>query len=206
MTTIPLTARQQQILDFIHRMLERHGYPPSVREIAEQLRIGNIWAVQKHLRALERKGYLRKGRGARALEVVGRTHGRALPVLGRVAAGKPILAEENVLGTLTVDPTVARWEDAFLLMVKGDSMKEVGILDGDLVLVKSQPNAESGEIVVAMVGGEEATVKRLIKRKERIVLKPENPDFDPIILTDCDESFKILGKVMGVIRVPGLFA
>jgi repressor LexA len=204
MTTFNLTARQKQILDLIHRMLEKHGYPPSGREIAKHLRIGNVWGVQKHIQALERKGYLRKGRGARALEVVGRTHGRTMPVLGRVAAGKPILAEENVLGTLTVDPVVARWKDAFLLKVKGESMTGAGLLDGDLVLVKPQPDAESGEIMVAMVEGE-ATVKRLIKKKDHIVLKPENPNFDPMIISERDQSFQILGKVMGVIRFPGLF-
>ncbi len=205
MPTTLLTYRQKAVLDFIHRMVERRGYPPSLREIAHHFGMVGTRAVEKHIQALEKKGYLKKGTGARALEVMGRTYGRALPVLGQVAAGKPILAEENRLGTLTVDPTMARGQDVFLLKVKGESMRGAGILNGDLVLVNPQPDAESGEIVVAMVEGE-ATVKRLMKRMDRIVLQPENPNFDPMIITERDETFQVLGKVMGVIRLPGLFA
>ena len=204
MPTLPLTLRQKAIFDLIRQKVEKQGYPPSLREIARHFGMVGTRAVEKHILALEKKGYLRKGTGARALAVVGHTHGRATPILGRVAAGKPILAEENILGTLTVDSAIAKWKDAFLLKVQGESMKGTGILDGDLVLVKPQPDAESGEIVVAMVEGE-ATVKRLIKKEGQIVLQPENPDFDPIVITEKDETFQILGKVMGVIRLPGLF-
>jgi repressor LexA len=155
-------------------------------------------AVEKHLAALEKKGVLRKGSGPRALEVTGRTSGRRIPIVGRVAAGRPILAEEHLLGTLFIDPTIVRDQECFLLKVKGESMTGAAILDGDLVLVKPQPDADSGEIVVAMIG-EEATVKRLIKKGKRLILQPENQAFDPITVAE-KELFQILGKVIGVFR------
>jgi repressor LexA len=200
MTTYLLTPRQKQILDFITSIIQMRGYPPSLREIAGHFDITGVRAVEKHILALEKKGYLRKGAGARALELVGQARGRVIPILGRVAAGQPILAQENLLGTLMLDPSLFPSQDAYLLTVKGESMKEAGILEGDLVLVKPQPDAESGEIVVAMVEGE-ATVKRLIKKKEHYLLMPENVDFNPIILTEEDSTFQILGKVVSVIRL-----
>jgi len=187
----------------IRKTVAHHGRPPSLREIAGQMKISGHRAVQKHLAALERKGYLRKGAGARGLEVIGQAFGRTIPILGEVAAGKPVLAEENRLGALLVDPALAPWKDAFLLKIKGESMKDAGILDGDMVLVKPQPGADPGEIVVAMAEGE-ATVKRLVKQKNRLLLKPENPAFDVIPISEEDGSFRILGKVMGVFRLPGI--
>lgn len=200
MTTTSLTTRQKEILDFIASTLQERGYPPSLREIAARFHIAGVRAVQKHVHALERKGYLRKGAGARALELIGHAQGRSLPILGKVAAGLPILAQENWLGNLMIDPSIAPWQDAYLLKVKGQSMKEIGILEDDLVVVKPQPDAESGEIVVAMVEGE-ATVKRLIKKKQHYVLMPENPDFEPIVITEKEGTFQILGKVVSVIRL-----
>jgi repressor LexA len=200
MTTYPLTPRQKQILDFIASMIQKRGYPPSLREIAEHFDIAGVRAVEKHVQALERKGYLRKGAGARALELVGHAQGRSLPILGKVAAGQPILAEEHLLGNLMIDPSIAPSQDAYLLKIKGQSMKEIGIMEGDLVVVKPQPDAESGEIVVAMVEGE-ATVKRLIKKKQEYVLMPENADFKPIVIKENDGAFQILGKVVSVIRL-----
>jgi|SRR5581483_7112098 len=199
MTTSPLTSRQKEILEFLSSMIQRRGYPPSLREIAEHFDIAGVRAVEKHILALERKGYLRKGAGARALELVGHGQGRSVPILGKVAAGEPILAQENLLGSLMVDPSLSP-RDAYFLKVKGESMRGAGILEGDLVLVKPQPDADSGEIVVAMVEGE-ATVKRLIKKKRQYILMPENPDFDPIVLTEKDSTFQILGKVISVIRL-----
>ena len=181
-------------------MMERRGYPPSLREIARHFGMVGTRAVEKHLIALEKKGVLRRGAGARALEVVGRAYSRTIPILGRVAAGKPILAEENLLGRLAVDPSIARWKESFLLKVTGESMKDAGILDGDLVLVRPQPDADSGEIVVAMVEGE-ATVKRLIKRKGKLILQPENPAFDPILITEKDGPVQIVGKVAALFRL-----
>ncbi|SRR5579884_310970 len=204
-----ITERQQEILTFIQQTVEQKGYPPSLREIAGHFGMVGTRGAYKHVAALIRKGYLRKGPGARALEILSRrpiakaaqakSAGHAIPILGKVAAGRPILAEENLLGHLTVDPSLIRGREAFLLKVKGESMRGAGILDGDLVLVKRQADADTGEIVVAMVEGE-ATVKRLIKKKGSLILQPENPDFDPIIITEKDVSFHILGKVVSLIR------
>jgi repressor LexA len=202
MPTITLTARQKEVLDFIRQNLEKRGYPPSLREISGHFRMTGTRAVEKHIAALERKGYLQKGTGPRALAMTERLHagarGRAVPVLGRIAAGRPVLAEENLMGNFILDSTFARWKESFLLKVKGESMKDAGILEGDHVLVKPQPDADSGEIVVALVDGE-ATVKRLLKKGRTVVLQPENPRCDPIVATGKEE-FKIIGKVVGVLR------
>lgn len=204
-----ITARQQEILTFIQQTVEQKGYPPSLREIAGHFGMVGTRGAFKHVAALIRKGYLRKGQGARALEVISQSQtaravqsksaGRTIPILGRVAAGQPILAEENLLGHLTVDPSLIRGREAFLLKVKGESMRDAGILDGDFVLVKRQADADSGEIVVAMREGE-ATVKRLIKKKGSLILQPENAAFDPIVITEKETSFQILGKVVSLIR------
>ncbi|MFI5305164.1 MAG: transcriptional repressor LexA [Nitrospiria bacterium] len=201
MATFSLTKRQNQILTLIREFIERDGYPPSQREIAQHFGISGHLAVQRHLDGLEKKGFIRKGRGARALEVIGQKQGRPVPILGTIAAGRPILAEENRIGTLLLDSSVVRSKNSYLLKVKGDSMTGAGILNGDLVLIKPQADAESGEIVAAMIEGE-ATVKRLVKKRGRILLQPENPDFDPITVTEKEETFQILGKVVGVLRLP----
>ncbi len=184
----------------ICKTVETQGYPPSLREIAGHFEMVGTRAVEKHLIALEKKGFIRRGKGARAIEVTGQVSGRAVPILGKVAAGSPILAEEHLLGHLMLDPTIARWEDVFLLKVQGESMKDAGILDGDLVLVKPQSDAETGENVVAMIEGE-ATVKRLIKRGNEIILQPENEAFSPIVITAEDAEVQILGKVVALFRL-----
>lgn len=194
-----LTERQQAVLAFLQKYIARQGYPPSEREIARGL--GTKWTrgVQLHLAALEEKGFIRRGEGARAIELTGPAQERGLPILGRVAAGKPILAEENRAGMLPLDKSRPPWKDAFLLKVKGDSMKDAGILEGDHVLVQPRSDADSGEIVVAMVEGE-ATVKRLVKTEKKIHLKPENPTY-PTIPVGSGDEIKILGKVIGVFRL-----
>jgi len=197
MTT--LTARQKAILDFIERAINKRGYPPTLREIAGHFGMVGTRGAQKHLAAIEKKGYLRKGSGARALELLGRGPSRSVPILGKVAAGKPILAQENLLGSLMVDSSIARWKDLFLLKVQGASMKGAGILEGDFVLVRPQADADSGEIVVAMVDGE-VTVKRLVRKRGMLILMPGNPDFEPIVITEKADSFRILGKVVTLIR------
>jgi repressor LexA len=194
-----LTDRQRQVLALVKRSVDDRGYPPSLRELAAQLGVSGTRAVEKHVEALRKKGYLRKGSGARALEAVGRATGRAVPIVGRVAAGQPILAEQNLEGTLTLDPSLARWEGCFLLRVRGHSMKDAAILDGDLVLVQPQQDAESGEIVVALLDGE-ATVKRLVKKSGGITLKPENEGMKPIAVP-AGADFRLAGKVVGVFRV-----
>jgi repressor LexA len=198
MTTIPLTARQKQVLDFIHGCIEDRGYAPTLREIGRHLRIDGTRAVEKHVAALERKGHLRKGPGARALGAPSRPAGRLVSVIGRVAAGTPILAEENVERTLALDPEIARHKNVFGLRVRGDSMTGAAILDGDVVLVRPQSTAESGEIVVAIREGE-ATVKRLSRRDGTIFLLPENPAYKPIPAGE-DSGYELVGKVVGVLR------
>jgi len=205
--TRPLTDRQAQVLQFITGYLSDHGYPPTQREIMRRFKIKSTKGVDRHLEALEKKGYLtRTRRGARALEVHGLSQSRGIPVVGKVAAGQPILAEENLEGTLALDRKVARWKDAFFLKVKGDSMIEAGIFDGDYVLVKPQSGAEGGDTVVAMINGE-ATVKRLVKKKDGIRLEAANPAYSPIEITEKSGESKIIGKVMAVFRsLTGLLA
>ncbi|MBI4348694.1 MAG: transcriptional repressor LexA [Elusimicrobia bacterium] len=199
MPTIALPPRQAQVLELIRESLEEKGYPPSLRELAAGLKVVGTRAIEKHIAALERKGLLRRRGGARSIELLGRpAGGRRVPIVGRVAAGVPILAEENREGELTLDPSLARWPDCYLLRVKGDSMTGAAIIDGDLVLVRPQPSADDGEIVVAMLEGE-ATVKRLARERGRAWLLPENPSFSRMELTG-HESSGILGKVVGVFR------
>lgn len=194
-----LTERQRQVLDFLKEHVSEKGYPPTVREVAQNLGVKWTKGVEKHFQALEKKGYIKRSSGARTLEIEGFSRGRSVPVIGTIAAGKPILAEENIERTLTLDKDLAPWKDTYLLKVEGDSMKEAGILDGDYVLVRPQPTAEKGEIVAALIQ-DDATVKYFSSEGNRIVLRSANPDFEDIILNGDDE-FKILGKVMLVLRV-----
>jgi repressor LexA len=207
-----LTARQREILDFIRGFMSRVGYPPTVREIG-----GHFGFVPRsvfdHLKALERKGYLRrtasKSRSLQILEASGeaapappiRAYGlsRDLPILGRVAAGEPLLAEQNVEGTLTISREWVNGDEAFLLKVQGESMIGAHILPGDLALVRRQSTAENGEIVVAMVN-DEATVKRVFFRKDAVILQPENPAMAAIQVRRGEKSFQIVGKVIGILR------
>lgn len=198
----PLTDRQAEVLNFVNKFIAKSGYPPTVREIAKHLRIRGHHAVRKHLLALEKTGHLTRGRGARSIGIADQPQAVSVPILGQVAAGKPILAEENILGTLALDRSVIRGGQVFLLKIKGDSMTGAGILDGDYVLVKAQAQAENGEIVVAMVE-DEATVKRVFHRGDKIVLQPENPAHQPMTFSQKD-TLRILGRVMGVVRFPNL--
>jgi repressor LexA len=198
----PPTPRQAEVLNFLNQYIRRAGYPPTVREIAKQLKINGLHAVKKHLEALEKKGHLSRGRGARAIGIADQPQAIRVPILGQVAAGKPVLAEENILGTLALDRSVLRGGPFFLLKVKGDSMIDAGIFDGDHVLVKVQTQAENGEIVVVLVE-DEATVKRIFHRGDTIILQPENPAHRPMTFTPGD-NIRILGKVAGVIRIPAL--
>ena len=198
-----LTEKQKAILDFINTYVEEHQFPPSVREIGKRFGIYPA-TVQDHISALERKGYLQKKRfQSRALSVSApsRLSGKdGVPVIGRVAAGLPLLARENIEEVVYFPP---QWtpSGSFLLKVQGDSMINAHILDGDYVLVSPQATAASGEIVVALLG-EEATVKRFVKTADGIELKAENPKFKPIrVPIDETESFRIVGKVMGVLRI-----
>jgi repressor LexA len=208
-----LTPRQREIFNFIKTFIKERGYPPSVREIGERF---NIYprAAFDHLKALERKGYLkRRGSMSRGLEILVfqqtgpygehlrkevRPMIRELPVLGRVAAGKPTLAVENVEGTIPLPTEWARGKEVFLLRIKGDSMFPY-ILPDDYVVVRSQPSAENGDVVVTLVG-EEATVKRFFKKGRKIELKPDNERWETIQIEEGSGEVQILGKVIGVFR------
>lgn len=202
-----LTARQRQILDFIRADIHRRGFPPSVREIGEAVGLSSSSTVHSHLAALESKGLIRRDPSKpRALEVLDyRDNERAIdydgvqavPLVGQVAAGAPILAAENIEATLPL-PTSFAGEETFVLRVKGESMIEAGILDGDFVVVRQQSTASNGDIVVAMID-EEATVKRFYRESDRVRLQPENPTMDPIY-ADQHVDFAILGKVVALFR------
>lgn len=195
----PLTRRQEEILRFIHWHTEQLGYPPTLREIAKKMGIRGISAVHKHIDALVRKGHLLRRKGARALDMESVLPPMIpVPVLGRVAAGIPILSEENRLDTVSIDPSWIPSGPIFLLRVKGDSMKQAAILDGDYVLVRAKDTAENEEIVVAEIDGE-TTVKRLRRKNGDIILVPENPDYDEIPISE-NRAFRIVGTVAGVFR------
>lgn len=199
-----LTRRQQEILDFIRSEIHRRGYPPSVREIGEAVGLSSSSTVHSHLAALEAKGFIRRDpTKPRALEVLdfrdtesavdmGRVD--AVPVVGRVAAGEPILAAENIEQTLPL-PREFAGEQTFILRVHGDSMIEAGILDGDFVVVRQQSVANNGEIVVAMLD-DGATVKTFYREPTRVRLQPENRSMEPIYTRDV----QILGKVVALFR------
>ncbi|HEY5649298.1 MAG TPA: transcriptional repressor LexA [Nitrospiria bacterium] len=193
-----LTKRQEAVLRFVEAHTRRMGYPPTVRETARHLGIKGISAVKKHLDALEKKGRISRRGGARTIELAGRSSTVSVPILGQVAAGQPVLAEENILGTLALDRSLVRGGRNFLLRVKGDSMIEAGILEGDHVIVKVQTHAENGDIVVALLE-DEATVKRFYQRGNRITLQPANPDYAPIV-PEPGSGLRILGRVTGVMR------
>ena len=200
-----LTARQREVLAFIRTFTQRHGLPPTVREIGERFRV-TPRAAFDHLRALERKGVLQRRlttkRTSRVLTLADRGPAvREIPVLGRIAAGLPLLAEENREGSV---PILADWlagkgEDLFALRVRGDSMVNAHIVEDDLVLVRRQETAEPGEIVVALLDNE-ATVKRFTRQGTAIVLKPEHPTMAPIVVKPGQRDVKILGKVIGLFR------
>jgi repressor LexA len=194
-----LTERQQAILDFINEYVEENGFPPSVREIGRHFKIYPA-TVQDHISALERKGCLQKKRFQSRTLSVSAPSRRGIPILGRVAAGLPLLAQQNIEDTVQLPKDWAP-TGAFLLKVQGNSMEGAHILDGDYVLVHPQSAAANGEIVVALIG-EEATVKRFYRSERGITLKAENPKFQPIEIERSEAaSFKVIGKVMGVLRV-----
>jgi repressor LexA len=207
-----LTARQQEIWGFLVEYLDSHGYPPTVREIGEAVGLASPSTVHAHLANLERAGLLRRDpTKPRALELVGhrrdepRRAQRAepdlptLPLLGQIAAGAPLLAEENIEDELAVPEPLGRGAD-FLLRVRGDSMINAGILDGDVLVVRSQQDARNGDIVVALVGDDEAaneaTVKTFYREQSRVRLQPENDALEPIYA----DHIQVLGKVTGVFR------
>jgi repressor LexA len=200
-----LTERQQAILDFINEYVENNGFPPSIREIGRNFDIYPA-TVQDHISALERKGFLQKKRfQSRTLSVPASSRPRAsgtpgIPIIGKVAAGMPLLAQENIEDMVHLPKNWAP-AGAFLLKVQGKSMEGAHILDGDYVLVHPQQTASNGDIVVALIG-DEATVKRFYRTDRGITLKAENPKFNPIEIERTEaSSFRLIGRVAGVLRV-----
>lgn len=196
------TERQQRILEVIHEFTAERGYPPSVREIGERVGLSSSSTIHAHLKTLERRGLIRRDpTKPRALRSEVTHHGSpvpetiVMPVIGKVAAGVPITAQENVEGEFVLPASFTRASDGFMLRVQGDSMIDAAILDGDLIVVRPQRTANNGEIVVAMVDGE-ATVKRFYKEDGRIRLQPENPVMEPIYASDVT----VIGRVEAVVR------
>ncbi|MDR3052314.1 MAG: transcriptional repressor LexA [Coriobacteriales bacterium] len=212
MTKKELTNRQREILDYLRTATAKNGYPPSVREIGDAIGLSSSSTVHTHLHALENKGYIRRdSSAARALVILDPAtieessslsdepdvfrNVVTLPLVGRVAAGAPILAEQNIEETYPLPSQIVGDSSSFMLTVKGESMIEAGILDGDYVVVKEQPTANNGDIVVALLD-DEATVKTFYREPNRIRLQPENQTMDPIYTTDVT----ILGKVVALLR------
>jgi len=198
----PLTARQQQVLDLISDHIERHGFPPSHRELMVSLGVKSPLGILKHLRTLERKGHLVSRPGSsRGISLAKRPPRPAmLPIVGHVRAGRPEEALEDVLGYCATDPAWTRGADCFYLRVSGDSMIEAGIRDGDLALVRSQSTAENGEIVVALIEGQ-ATLKRFYREEGRIRLQPANAALQPILVEGGRMTgVSIVGKLLKTVR------
>ena len=207
-----LTDRQEEILSFIQQFQQECGYPPTLREIGKRFDISSTFGVKRHLDALSKKGYLNIQRNAsRGISItkdesinslsmdVSERDNYSVPIIGRVAAGSPILAEENVEGSIMIDPTfIKKSENSFALKVKGDSMIEAGIYEGDLVIVTPNQNVSNGDIIVARIN-DEVTVKTYEYQNRVIKLIPQNKDYSTIVIGNKEE-FSIVGKVTGVLR------
>jgi repressor LexA len=213
-----LTTIQEKVLDFLMDHLREKGFPPTLREIATHFGLKGPKGPQKTLAILERKGYLRRTPGgSRDIEILGWKADKrglmpmglglagspaetlSIPIVGAVRAGSPVLAIENIEGYMSLDRSLASSEDVFLLRVQGDSMIEAHIQDGDFALVKPQPKAENGEIVVALIE-DEATIKRIFMKRDLIRLEPANPRMEPIVIKKGEKRVSIVGKVVGIFR------
>ncbi len=201
----PLTKRQKEVLDYITQYIEVHGYAPSYREIAEAFNLGSVATVADHVETLVSKGLLKKSdNSARSLQLVHEDDFHeeryvGLPILGLIAAGQPIQATTGHAETLEVPPFMVGSRHSYVLQVKGDSMKDEGIFEGDYVVIQEKAVPSNGEMVVALVNGEEATLKRYYKEKGHIRLQPANDAYDPIIVPKST-PIKIQGVCIGVIR------
>lgn len=204
-----LTDRQQEILSFIQEYVEYNGYPPTYREIGKKFNIASTFGVKRHVDALVKKGHITsESNSSRCLSIVKDSAPAAekinetiseIPIVGRVAAGYPILAEENIEGSLMVDKSMlTRNTECFGLKVRGDSMIKAGIFEGDLVIISPQKDVSNGDIVVALLG-DEATMKRFMRREDTVYLIPENDNYNEIKINN-PENFSIIGKVVGVFR------
>jgi repressor LexA len=207
MTGYELTSEQKRVYSFIIRYRQQTGFPPTVREIAQELGYKSPNNVRQHLRLIEQKGFIRLLAGkARGIEITSfeenvpdeDDESVSVPLIGAVAAGKPITAIENVDGYLTLDKSIFKGEGLFALRIKGDSMNGMGILNGDIVVVRKKSTAEHGEVVVVIIDGD-ATIKRFIKEGSKIILRAENPAYSDIVLSSSS-SIQVAGKLVGVIR------
>ena len=219
---LELTTTQEKVFNFLKSFVGERGYPPTLREIASHFGLRGPKAPQKTLTILEKKGFIRRTPGgSRTIEILelqtagqrGQTHEAddigyakaaispaiAVPIIGRVRAGEPVLALENVEGYIHLDRTFVSSKDVFLLRVQGDSMIEAHIQDGDFALVKPQATAENGEIVVALIE-DEATIKRIFQQRDLVRLEPANPTMEPIVIKKGDKKVSIVGKVVGIFR------
>lgn len=207
MSEAKLSDRQQQVLDFIRATVADRGYPPSVREIGEAVGLSSPSTVHSHLSALVEAGMIRRDpTKPRAIEILGETAAsapglpddmREVPLVGRIAAGSPVLATEDVEDIYPLPESLVGRGPVFMLRVKGDSMIDAGILDGDLVVIRRQPDAADGDIVAAMVEGEEATVKRLFRQDGKVILRAENQAFPDMVF---DHGVEVIGRVVSVLR------
>jgi repressor LexA len=201
-TIVELTPRQQQIMNFLHKYLQEKGYPPSVREIGKAVGLSSSSTVHSHLEALERKKLIRRDPAKpRALEITDpdrapKEKGVCLPLVGQIAAGSPVIAQENIESYMPLPAELVRGDESFILNVKGNSMVEAGIFDGDYIVVKQQRTAQNGQIVVALLEDEEATVKTFYKEDNHVRLQPENSSMEPIVSKDVS----LLGIVVAVLR------
>lgn len=208
----PLSDRQQQVLDFLTATVNERGYPPSVREICDAVGLSSPSTVHSHLSSLVKAGYIRRDPSKpRAIEILTESNVteaappaahtddrlRDVPLVGRIAAGSPILAAEDIETIMPLPEELVGSDPVFMLEVRGDSMIDAGILDGDYVVIRRQPDARDGEIIAALVDGEEATVKRLKRENGRVILVPENPALEPMVFED---GVEIIGKVVSVLR------
>ncbi len=204
--TKPITETQDRVLKSITHFMDENGFPPSIREIMGLMGYASVNNVQRILNILENKGYIRRNvrGGARCIEVVktrslSQTSERRIPILGKVAAGSPLFAEQNIEGYFTVDTQIMGIAPDFILRVSGDSMRDAHIYNNDLIFVKQKNFPENNEIIVALLD-EEATVKRYFLENDLIRLQPDNPDYQPIYINKNDLYFKVLGRVEAVIH------
>ncbi|WP_028116455.1 transcriptional repressor LexA [Ferrimonas senticii] len=200
----PLTPRQAQVFDLIREHMQQTGMPPTRAEIAQRLGFRSANAAEEHLKALARKEYIEivpgTSRGIRILVEDQQEEELGLPLIGRVAAGEPILAQEHVESHYKLDPMLFRPQANYLLRVRGDSMKEIGILDGDLLAVHQTNTARNGQVVVARVGEDEVTVKRFQQQGNVVYLHAENSDYEPIVVDLTEMPLSIEGLAVGVVR------